>query len=100
VAEQASSGTMAEPGQGASEATADTGAHGLDSVIGPSPKHEAAHHGRPASWVAVSIIIVGFTVGGVAMVPHPKWWLFWTGTGIVVIGAILATTTRIFDDWY
>jgi hypothetical protein len=91
---------MAGAGQGSSEATADTGARGLDSVIGPSPKEHDAHHGRPASWVAVSIIIVGFIVGGVAMVPHPKWWLFWTGAGIVVIGAILATTTRIFDDWY
>ncbi len=100
MAEQASSGTVADAGQGASEATANTGTHGLDSVVGPSPKHHDAHHGRPASWVAVSIIIVGFIVGGIAMVPHPKWWLFWTGTGIVVIGAILATTTRIFDDWY
>jgi hypothetical protein len=99
VAEQASSGTMAEAGQGSSEATADTGAHGLDSVIGPSPKHQG-HHGRPASWVAVSIIIVGFVVGGVALVPGPKWWLFWTGAGIVIIGAAVATTTRIFDDWY
>ena len=45
MAEQASSGTMAEAGQGSSEATADTGAHGLDSVIGPSPKHQG-HHGH------------------------------------------------------
>jgi hypothetical protein len=61
--------------------------------------HEA-HHGRPASWVAVSIIIVGFIVGGIAMVPSPKWWLFWTGTGIVVIGGIMAAAAHIMDDWY
>jgi len=92
VAEQASSGTMAE-------ATGDTGAHGLDAQTGLPHEHEA-HHGRPASWVAVSVIIIGFIVGGAAMVPHPIWWLFWTGAGIVVIGGIMATAARIFDDWY
>ena len=92
MAEQASSGTMAE-------ATGDTGAHGLDAQTGLPHEHEA-HHGRPASWVAVSVIIIGFIVGGAAMVPHPIWWLFWTGAGIVVIGGIMATAARIFDDWY
>jgi len=50
--------------------------------------------------VAVSIIIIGFIVGGAAMIPHPTWWLIWVGAGIVVIGGIIATATRIFDDWY
>ncbi len=98
MAEQATSGTVAGPG--------DTGGHGdggLDAEAGArlGPAHTPdAHHGRRSSWVAVSIIIVGFIVGGVAMVPHPRWWLFWVGTGIVVVGAIMATATRIFDDWY
>ncbi len=100
MAEQASSGTVADAGQGASEATANTGTHGLDSVVGPSPKHHDAHHGRPASWVAVSIIIVGFIVGGIAMVPHPHWLVFWIGAGIVVIGCIAAAAAHILDDWY
>jgi hypothetical protein len=91
VAEQASSGTVA--------GTGDTGEHGLDAATGSA--HAAdAHHGRRSSWIAVSIIIVGFIVGGVAMVPHPHWWLFWVGTGIVVIGAIVATASNIFSDWY
>ena len=65
-----------------------------------SHEHEA-HHGRPASWVAVSIIIIGFIVGGIAMVIAPEaWWLFWTGTGIVVIGASWPRPSRILDDWY
>jgi len=92
VTEQAASGTMAD-------ATGNTGAHGLDAQTGMSYGHEA-HHGRPASWVAVSIIIVGFIVGGVAMVPSPKWWLFWTGAGIVVVGCIMAAAAHILDDWY
>ena len=92
MTEQAASGTVAD-------AAGNTGAHGLDAQTGVSYGHEA-HHGRPASWVAVSVIIVGFIVGGVAMVPSPKWWLFWTGAGIVVIGGIMAAAAHILDDWY
>jgi hypothetical protein len=91
VADQAAPGTMAETG--------DTGARGLDAQIAPSYVHEA-HHGKPASWVAVAIIVVGFVVGGIALPVGPTWWLFWTGTGIVVIGGIVALSARILDDWY
>ena len=88
MAEQPPSGTI----------TGDIGGRGLDAQTG---SHEPeAHHGRPASWVAVSIIIVGFVVGGIAMVPHPRWWLFWIGTGIVVVGGLYAAAINIFDDWY
>ena len=80
MADQAAPGTMAE--------ASNTGAHGLDAQIGPSYVHEA-HHGRPASWVAVSIIIVGFIVGGIALPVGPIWWLFWLGAGIVVLGGHL-----------
>ena len=71
MAEQASSGTMAEASgdTGAHGLDAQTGlSHGLDSQTGLSHVHET-HHGRPASWVASSIIIVGFTLGGAAMIP-------------------------------
>jgi len=91
VAEQSASGTVAGAG--------DTGAHGLDAQIGQSHVHEA-HHGSPASWVAVSIIIAGFIVGGVALVVGPTWWLFWTGAGIVVIGGIFGLSSHILDEWY
>jgi len=89
VADQA--GTMAEAG--------DTGAHGLDAQVAPSYVHEA-HHGRPSSWAAVSIIIVGFIVGGIALVAGPTWWLFWTGAAIVVIGGVYGLSVHILDDWY
>ena len=89
MAEQPASGTM----------TGNTGAHGLDAQTGLSHVHEA-HHGRPASWVCTSVVIVGFIVGGIALVPHPTWWLFWTGAGIVVIGAVIGAAVHIFDDWY
>jgi hypothetical protein len=89
VTEQPASGTVA----------GDIGAHGLDAQTGLSYGHEA-HHGRPASWVAVSIIVVGFIIGGIALTVGPTWWLFWTGAAIVVVGAIIAAAARIMDDWY
>jgi hypothetical protein len=92
VTEQASSGTVAD-------AAGDISTPGLDMLPGV-PHDSTGHHGRPASWVAVSIIIVGFIVGGVAMVPEPRWWIFWVGAGIVVVGGIVAAAIRIFDDWY
>ena len=92
MADQAASGTMAE-------AAGNTGAHGLDVQTGLS-HIQASHHGRPASWVAVTIIVVGFIVGGIALPVGPVWWLFWLGTGIVVVGGIFALSVRILDDWY
>ena len=91
MADQAAPGTMAEAG--------DTGARGLDAQVAPSYVHEE-FHGRPASWVASSIVIVGFVIGGIALPIGPTWWLFWTGVGIVVLGAIIGAAVHIFDDWY
>jgi hypothetical protein len=91
VADQVAPGTMA--------GTGNTGAHGLDAQIGPSYVHEE-YHGRPASWVAVSIIVVGFVIGGIALPIGPTWWLFWLGVGIVVVGGIFAASVHILDDWY
>jgi hypothetical protein len=65
----------------------------------PSWKHEA-FHGRPVSWVASTIIIVGFLVGGVALITGPTWWLFWTGVGVTAVGGILGLSIGIFNDWY
>jgi len=91
VAEQSASGTMADAG--------DTGAHGLDAQIGLSHVHEA-HHGRPASWVTTSIVVIGFTLGGIALPIGPSWVLFWIGAAIVVVGIIVGAAVHIFDDWY
>ncbi len=67
---------------------------------GPPNRKTEAHYGRPISWVAVSIIIIGFITGGIAMMVGPVWWLFWVGAGIVVIGGIFALSGGILDDWY
>lgn len=61
------------------------------------PEHFA---GRAVSWVAVSIIMVGFLVGGLGLVIGPTWWAFWLGAGLAVVGLLLAVATNLFDDWY
>ncbi len=64
------------------------------------PQQHAAHHGRTSSWVAITIIVIGFCVGGAALPAGPTWWLFWVGVGIVVLGGIMALSTHVLDDWY
>jgi hypothetical protein len=70
------------------------------------PVSAAAHadehfNGRGISWVGVAITCVGFVVGGVAMVPHPTWWLFWVGTGVAVVGLLVLLFAKTFsEDWY
>jgi hypothetical protein len=52
------------------------------------------------SWVAVSLMMLGFLCGGLALVFGPAWWAFWVGVGVVVIGGLLGLATNIFEDWY
>ena len=77
----------------------DIGSRGLDAQTGLSHEHEE-YHGRPVSWVAVTLIIVGFVLGGIALPIGPSWVLFWVGAAIVVVGSIFAASIRIMDDWY
>jgi hypothetical protein len=77
----------------------DTGAHGLDAQTGQSYGHEE-YHGRPVSWVVTVLVVIGFTLGGIALCIGPSWVLFWVGAGIVVLAGIMGAAVRIFDDWY
>jgi hypothetical protein len=98
MADQASPGSMVGTGQEAGAAAPEAGAlaqPGPGSYLPPEP-----FHGRPVSWVAVSIIIAGFLAGGLGLVFGPTWWVFWAGAGAAVVGALLAMGTHIFDDWY
>jgi len=78
----------------------DIGAHGLDARTGQPDGHHEEYHGRPVSWVAVTIIIIGFVIGGIALPVGPSWVLFWVGAALVVLGSIFAASIRIMDDWY
>jgi hypothetical protein len=66
----------------------------------PSYQAPEPFHGRTVSWVAVSIIMVGFVVGGLGLIFGPTWWVFWVGAGAALVGGLLALGTHIFDDWY
>jgi hypothetical protein len=68
----------------------------------PGTPHAPEHNpGRPVSWVGTSVVIIGFIVGGIAMVPTPHWVVFWVGAGIAVIGClILAFSKAMNTDWY
>ena len=97
-----------QPGSGASSGS--TVSAVAPESIGPAPEesplgHAAAlahesFHGRPASWVAVGIIVVGFVIGGLAFASPPTWWLVYTGGGIALLGFIVAGFARVTEDWY
>ena len=86
-----------QPASGA--VVGDTGAHGLDAQTGQSYVHEE-YHGRPVSWVVTVLVVIGFTLGGIALCIGPSWVLFWVGAGIVVLAGIMGAAVHIFDDWY
>ena len=50
--------------------------------------------------MAVTVIVIGFVIGGIALPVGPSWVLFWVGVAIAVVGSIMAAAVRIMDDWY
>jgi hypothetical protein len=69
------------------------------SQVPGTPVSFPSFHGRPVSWVAVSLIMAAFLLGGLALV-FSVWWLFWASIGLGVVGGLLALGTGIFNDWY
>ena len=71
------------------------------SQVPGTPVHFPSYHGRAVSWVAVSIIMVAFLAGGLALVFGPTWWLFWVSLGARGRRRRCSrSATGIFDDWY
>jgi hypothetical protein len=102
VGSATTSGAVASPGSGAAGAGSATGEEVAPFVsqVPGTPVHFPSFHGRTVSWVAVSLIMVAFLVGGFALIFGPTWWLFWASLGLAVVGLLLALGTGIFDDWY
>ena len=108
------SGSVAGPGSGAvstgaaaagGSAMASGGAGGEQVVpfvsqVPGTPVSFPSFHGRVISWVSVSVIMVAFVVGGLALVFGPTWWLFWAALGLAVVGLLMSAGIGIFDDWY
>jgi hypothetical protein len=101
MAEQVGPGTSGRvvAGAGGSGASASAEAAPFVSQVPGTPVHFPHYSGRPVSWVAVSLILLGFLAGGLALV-FGVWWLFWVSLGVAVLGLLTALATGIFDDWY
>jgi len=53
-------------------------------------KGEVLMHGStPAAWTAVAIVLIAFTVGGVALMIGPNWILFWVSVALLPVAAIV-----------
>jgi hypothetical protein len=103
VADPGSGAAAMSRGAGAAGASA-TGAGGDEVVpfvsqVPGMPVSFPSYHGRTVSWVAVSLIMVAFLAGGLALV-FSVWPVFWAAVGVAVIGGLLAAGTNLFDDWY
>ena len=57
-----------------------------------------SHAGRPKSWVAVTIIFIGFVIGGVGIVMGPDWIVTGIGAAVILIGGIVALAVDIMTD--
>jgi hypothetical protein len=58
-------------------------------------REKHVHHGRtPAAWTGVTIAMIGFIVGGIAMVIGPNWTLFWISVAILVVALIVTAILR------
>ncbi len=51
------------------------------------PQHES-HGNTPAAWTTVTIIIVAFTLGTLALI-WGTWWLFWSSVGLLVVAVVV-----------
>jgi hypothetical protein len=86
---------VAEQAAGAVEHTGTAGA------VAHGPAHLEHNSGRPISWVGTTIVIIGFIIGGIAMVPSPHWLFFWIGAGVAIIGCLILLFSRaMHTDWY
>jgi hypothetical protein len=55
----------------------------------------ALHGSTPAAWTAVVIVLLGFTLGAIAMVIGPNWLLFWISVGIAVAGGLVGKVMQL-----
>jgi hypothetical protein len=59
---------------------------------------QGSHGGRPTSWIAVVVMIAGFTIGGIGLVAGPMWPAFWAGAAVVAAGGAYGLTVGILGD--
>ena len=83
---------MAEATQSSSEVTRSSETAHAQSREGHEGKH--THHGRtPAAWAGVGLAMVGFLLGGWAVVVQ-NWTLFWVAAAICVVALIVTAVMQ------
>jgi hypothetical protein len=68
-----------------------------EGVKSEQTENLGSHGGRASSWLAVTVMFVGFTIGGVGLT-MANWAIVWVGVGVFVVGAVLALVFDIFSD--
>jgi len=59
---------------------------------------EGGHpHGKPASWVLVTVVMVASLAGGLSIITH-AWWLLWACIAIAVLAIPAGKMIGIMDD--
>jgi hypothetical protein len=85
----------------AEQATGTVEGTGAAGTLAHATGHFEHNPGRRTSWIGVSIVVVGFLLGGAAFIPHLTWWLFWLGAAIAIVGCLVLAVTKTFnEDWY
>src|SRR3954464_6872366 len=64
---------------------------------GSSTDNIGGHGASIKSWIACLIIVVGFLLGGAAMILW-NWPMFWAGVAVVVVGSIVARAVQNKED--
>jgi hypothetical protein len=59
---------------------------------------QTGHGGKASSWLTVTVILMGFAIGGVALCLGPNRFLLWMGAIVCALGGILLLTFRVFQD--
>src|SRR4051812_29234773 len=55
------------------------------------------HGASMGSWIACLIMVIGFALGGVALIIW-NWPLFWASVGVIVLGLVVAKAANIMED--
>lgn len=48
-----------------------------------------SHGSSPAAWTAVLVALIGFTVGGLGLIPEPHWTIFTIGVVLVLLSVVV-----------
>ena len=73
--------------------------HAGDTADISASEKRYSHCGRPSSWIAVTLMILGFLVGGVGLTLGPPQWAVVIGGAVIfAIGGIIAYAIDIFKD--